>query len=310
MVFNGKMGTKLIHPVRQCSSCNAYYLPFSRLRMYDFTYDVINKDELPEIEAKIQKRKEEKAKKKRLKKEKKKAALEAQRIKQKEEIERKNQQRKLEEAKYAQLIEQKRQYEISVEKETKNKAKTDITTIDVKDFVIRRSVFKCMHNEHKLKDIVATLSLIDKKGHDRETKINAGYCENCNVYFILESTYVKLKRLGIPLCRVSDEKNYLKSVNVNGMHLASESILMQYGYNVSQDEDLSEVTRHKILATLIDKHIMSKSEVIRYLDFFISQKQSRSLYQMAIGKWELDRNFVENYRIRKYQEIGVLGIGR
>ena len=278
--------------------------------MYDFTYDVINKDELPEIEANIQRKKEEKAEKKRLKKEREKAAIEAQKKKQKEEIERRKQQRKLEGKKYAQLIEQKRQYEISVEKEIKNKPKPDITIIDVKDFVVRRSVFKCMHNEHKLKDIVATLSLIDKKGHDREVKINAGYCETCNVYFILESTYVKLKRLGIPLCRVSDEKNYLKNVNVNGMRLASESILMQYGYNVSQEEDLSEITRHKILATLIDKHIMSKSEVISYLDFFISQRQSQSRYHMAIGKWELDRNFVENYKIGKYQEIGVLGLRR
>ena len=94
------------------------------------------------------------------------------------------------------------------------------------------------------------------------------------------------------------------------MKLASESILMQYGYNVSQGEGLSQTTRRKILATLIDRHILSKNEIISYLDFFINQRQSNSKYQIAISKWELDREFVENYKIGKYKEIGVLGLSR
>ena len=114
----------------------------------------------------------------------------------------------------------------------------------------------------------------------------------------------------IPVCRVSDEKNYLKSSSINGMRLANESILMQYGYNVGQGEALSQTVRHKILANLVDYHILSKSEIISYLDFFISQRQSQAKYYIAINKWEKDRDFIENYKIGKRPEMGVLGLYR
>ena len=126
----------------------------------------------------------------------------------------------------------------------------------------------------------------------------------------MESSYDNLKRMGIPLCRMSDEKTYLKNYSVNGMILAQESILMQYGYNVSQTEGLSSSRRQKILAVLIDKGILSKSEIISYLDFFISQRESQSKYQIAISKWEMDREFVEGYRIGEYHQYGVNALYR
>ena len=131
------------------------------------------------------------------------------------------------------------------------------------------------------------------------------------MYFILESTYQMLKNKGTPLCRVSDEKAYLMgSTFINGMKLASESLLMQYGYNVSQQEGLTETRRHKILALLIDNKIMTKSEIISYIDFFISQRQGRSMYEVAIHKWSTDRDCVEEYKSGSYTRIGIGGILR
>ena len=130
------------------------------------------------------------------------------------------------------------------------------------------------------------------------------------MYFILDSTYQNLKRKGIILCRVSDEKAYEKNGYVNEMHLAQESLLMQYGYNVSQIEDLSSMRRQKILAILIDNKIMSKSEIISYLDFFIRQRSSDSRMEIAISKWEADREFVEEYRRGQYTKFGVKAIYR
>lgn len=112
------------------------------------------------------------------------------------------------------------------------------------------------------------------------------------------------------LCRITDEKNYMKGAYVNGMKLAQESMLMQYGYNVSQTEDLSALRRQKILAVIIDNRIMSKSEIISYLDFFISQRSKRSNMEIAISKWEADREFVENYRLGEYTQFGVNAIYR
>lgn len=126
----------------------------------------------------------------------------------------------------------------------------------------------------------------------------------------MDSTYQNLKKKGMVLCRVTDEKNYMKSGYINGMKLAQESLLMQYGYNVSQTEGLTTTGRQKILAVIIDNKIMSKSEIISYIDFFISQRNSNSRMEVAISKWEADREFVENYKIGQYTQYGVNAIYR
>jgi len=186
----------------------------------------------------------------------------------------------------------------------------NLPKIDLRDFVVRSNVFKCTHSHHRISNIDAAVTVIESSGKETKIKIPAGYCKQCHVYFIMESTYQELKRKGIILCRISDEKAYLKSGLSNGMKLAQESILMQYGYNVSQTEGLFQRARQQILAVLIDNKILSKSEIISYLDFFISQRAGRSNMEIAISKWETDREFVENYRIGEYTQYGINAIYR
>ena len=64
-------------------------------------------------------------------------------------------------------------------------------------------------------------------------------------------------------------KIYYGSNGKYGMKLAQESILKQYGYSVSKTEDLSDTVRQKILAVLIDNHIITKNDIISYLDFLL-----------------------------------------
>ncbi|OON85758.1 hypothetical protein BXO88_10900 [Oribacterium sp. C9] len=224
--------------------------------------------------------------------------------------------RKKEKAEQSRLQEEeeeeaKKRKEIARERQRKLQEElAALPQIGIRDFVVRRSVFKCMHNNHKIENIVAAVSIIDNQNEERLARINAGFCPVCKVYFVMESSYDNLKKMGIPLCRMSDEKTYLKNYSINGMMLAQESILMQYNYNVSQVEGLTSARRQKILAVLIDKGILSKSEIISYIDFFISQRQYQSKYQIAISKWEMDREFVENYRIGEYHQYGINAIYR
>ena len=197
----------------------------------------------------------------------------------------------------------------SVKKSESNNAK-NITKIGFKDFVVRSNVFKCTHDKHKIDNVVAEI-YIDEDGKRHLEKISAGYCPQCNIYFIMESTYENLKRRGIILCRISDRKNYMKMIySANGLKLAKESILMQYGYNVSQIKGLSKLRRQKILAVIIDNDVLSKSEIISYLDFFIRQRSHMSNMETAISKWEEDEEFVEHYRIGEYTKFGVNAIYR
>ena len=184
-------------------------------------------------------------------------------------------------------------------------------TISVKDFVVRSSTFKCMRNNHKLQNIDAFVGIMDKKGEIKQTKIPAGYCEKCDIFFIMESTYEELKGKGILACRVSDEKTYLKNgVSANGMQLAHESILMQYGYNVSQNSRVTEATRRKILALLVDNEILTRTDIIGYLDFFINQRKNMNNMKVAIEKWKSDREFISQYKTDKQAQYGIRSIYR
>lgn len=170
------------------------------------------------------------------------------------------------------------------------------SSIGPKDFVVRRTVFVCKNRNHKLQDITAAVSIVMPGVEVAEARIPAGYCPKCEMYFILESTYERLLHRGTPMCRVSDEKTYLRaSSSANDMQLASESLLMQYGYNVSQVQGLTTVQRQKILSLIMDHGIMTKEEILSYLDFFISQRRNRPQYNIAISKWEQDRQFVSRY---------------
>lgn len=195
-------------------------------------------------------------------------------------------------------------------KKTVEKEKTGKIEIGIKDFVVRQNIFKCMHSSHKIQNIEAVINIADFNGKKKQIKISAGYCPQCKNYFIMESTYQKLKKQGHILCRVSDEKTYMKSGYLINAKLAQESILMQYGYKVSQIDGLPEQQRRIILSVLIDNKVLSKTEIIGYLDFFINQRNSRSNMQTAISKWKADREFVENYRMGEYTQYGVNAIYR
>ena len=183
--------------------------------------------------------------------------------------------------------------------------------IKFKDFVIRRTIFRCRCSGHQLENIDAVITLIGKNGNLKTKKVSAGYCQVCNIYFILESTYQDLKGQGILACRVCEEEAYLNGAHcVKGMKLASESIIRQYGYNVSKEEGLSAARRRKILSLLIDNDILTKNEIINYLEFFISQHKKTKKFEKAVEKWETDKKFISEYKLGDYTQIGVAGIYR
>ena len=76
---------------------------------------------------------------------------------------------------------------------------------------------------------------------------------------------------------------------------------MQYGYNVSQKEDLSSMQRQTILQSIVENGILSKSEVVSYLNYFINQRINRDtdMYDVAISKWREDRDFI------LYSDLGI-----
>lgn len=182
--------------------------------------------------------------------------------------------------------------------------------IGIEDFVVKGNLFQCRKKEHKIQDISALIQISDENRNIRSLKIPAGYCEECKVFFILESIYQSIKNEGMILCRIIDEKKYIPAMHMNGGKYASESLLMQYGYNVSNVYKLPKKYRQNILAFIIDYKIMTKSEIISYLDFFIGQRKTLENMKNAISKWEEDKQFIKNYNIDNIEVVKVATIYR
>ena len=126
--------------------------------------------------------------------------------------------------------------------------------------------------------------------------IQAEYRDDCNHFFISKETYNHLFENGIPLCRLIKRKDYNDRLGKGNLDLKPQSILMDYGYNVSEQNGLSVLARHNILSMLIDKKICSRSRIVSYLGFFIKQRQLNGSMNEAISKWEDDIHFLSNYR--------------
>lgn len=200
------------------------------------------------------------------------------------------------------------------QKQNFESAEEDVQIIDFKDFVVRQNTFSCYYKNHYVEEIAALINVMDRSGNIWQRKVTAGYCATCRTYFILESTFQKLKNTGTILCRVSDEKTYIADYKniFSGKQLAPESILKQYGYNVSQQENLSKEQRWKILEMILDNGICPKPKMISLLDYHIRmrEKQNTNMYDVAISKWETDRDHIENYRIDSKRKVSVKSIRR
>ena len=173
--------------------------------------------------------------------------------------------------------------------------KDDITIISLNDCIIRKDVFCCEQNDHKIDMIMARVSVLNQEGEVGEEQLPVGYCPLCKLYYIMEHDLRSVQKKGVLLCRLIDERESSETHNEKHMNLSQVSILMEYGYNVNATKGLSKFARRAILIRLIENNIISSTRVIQYLDFFIRQRKGNDHMQEAITKWEADRDFIKEY---------------
>ena len=171
-------------------------------------------------------------------------------------------------------------------------------TVPAVGFLVRTNTFKCIRN-HGIEDIIAVFRVLNSQGRIIQVEAPAAKCEKCKVYYIHEYIFQKIMTYGTPLCQVISEKQYL-----NGSYLkmnpgmAQKSLLKICGYSVNAAEGLTDQDRQRILESIVENGIMTRHEIIQYLNYFITMRknQSRDMSE-AIRKWKKDINFVENMRL-------------
>ena len=85
---------------------------------------------------------------------------------------------------------------------------------------------------------------------------------------------------------------------------SNASPLMICGYNVRSGV-LTEAHRHAILTNIIYNGIMTKVEIIQYLEHFINFNGSKSNMHLAVSKWENDLEFVRRLNIESHPIVEV-----
>ncbi len=178
--------------------------------------------------------------------------------------------------------------------------------IEFADIVVKTNIYKC-NKKHKIEQIQAKVEVVNSFGEIIEILCPAGYCQNCNCYFILEEDFERLKKRGIILCQIVSEEIYRTGNSNYSINLKAESVLHQAGYNVSSATNLSDIQRREILKRVVDYELYSISGLCSFLDYLIDKNLQvrRRDMSSAISKWQSDRNFISNYNIEKRRIVQV-----
>ena len=159
------------------------------------------------------------------------------------------------------------------------------------DFLVRSNIGKCVFS-HQTQPINA---IVRVSGNNElyDISVPAFYCGYCNKYYILERNYQELKKYGYICCRVIEEKQ-LTSNDLSDSYskLKDKSLLKTYGYNVNQNDGLSDVERQKILTQIVSNNIMSKNEVVAFIEWLINRSKNIPSHKFAIEKWKRDVKFL------------------
>lgn len=155
---------------------------------------------------------------------------------------------------------------------------------------VHKGTIGCQRDNHNV--VAATAVLLGK--NDRQIEMTVNYCRNCKKFFINYISYVAYRnKYGILIGNIvlEDEGRNIFSDVV----LAEASPLKLCGYSVNQQDGYSKETRWYIISKIIDRGIMSKSEVIKYLEYFISINGKKRGNQLALSKWKEDLKFTLDY---------------
>lgn len=166
-----------------------------------------------------------------------------------------------------------------------------------KDFLVRTHRPRCFSNNHEVIDVMAITKLLTPENKVLNVAFSGAYCKTCDKYFILKHEYELFGKYGKFLCKTAEELYVcgeyicdLRDILVNDV-----SILKYVGYTVDQRSGLFSEDRLQILISLIENGILTKFEILTYLNQFIEQHYYQENFDMAVAKWQLDYDCLMKY---------------
>ena len=158
---------------------------------------------------------------------------------------------------------------------------------------ICKGIVSCSKQNHKILSVTGVL--VSLSGNP--VKLNVNYCADCEIFFIDYSEFKYYRDIyGVLLGNYFIQENF-NSASGNYKNLSAESVLRICGYTVNQRDNLTVKQRHLILSNLMDKEIITKSRIMKYLQFFINSSRHRDNMKIANQKWQEDLIWVREYNI-------------
>lgn len=150
------------------------------------------------------------------------------------------------------------------------------------------------------KEVECVTALIYCTKSNRPEKMSINYCKECERYYINSESYRQYAELyGLPMLRLSSRRLGGK-IDYNEWNKESE--LAAYGYSAGESKGLGETHRQRLLADLVDSGLMTKSEIVGWLEFLIRTRKNvdGSIVQ---SRRKSDLRFLNNYRINEQRFV-------
>lgn len=151
----------------------------------------------------------------------------------------------------------------------------------------------CLRYHHPTNDVTASIAV----GNEIPLRAHATRCWKCNIVFMHKNYYLHLRRQYPFVVANFSEISENGYSPVTGGQFAAESPLKLCGYNARKDSHLSDEERQDILCSIIENGILSKAEILQYLNHFIAFNGESGKNRFAVSKWESDYHFVANLNI-------------
>ena len=204
-----------------------------------------------------------------------------------------------------QIRKEKEQKKVSKSKERNLAERTESRaqfTTHSNTLYICKGLITCHKKKHSVES--ATGLLWGK--NDTVIKLNTNYCPQCKKHFLSYNEYLHYRKIyGVLLGNFKITNGSFDSPDYD---MAEESPLHLCGYSVNQTENLTTNERHEILQYLIDSKILSKPEIISYLNFFIRRNGKRENMQEAVCRWNQDIEWVRDYQINRQRYYAISNI--
>ena len=149
---------------------------------------------------------------------------------------------------------------------------------------------------------------IDTGSGTRIESVQTHYCRICRKYYIDVKTNSRLKKIGKPMCTVEggssygarrDNDYYMPEYENRQGNWETRSVLNKLGYNVNQNDDLSDNERQCILIEAMENRNVSKRRLIRFLEWLVEENGNYRKMELAVSKWKRDIEFVKAYTLKK-----------